>query len=81
MPVINSMDRLRQLVRAADAATYTTTTGVVKPKTAKQREIDKAVAEQVVRFAFDHAGITGDERNLAPSGLYIQLLEEARNGQ
>lgn len=66
------MDRLRALVAEAYAETVTTKSGIVKAKTAKQREIDKAVAEAVVRFAFDHGGYRGE--HLAPAGLWDELM-------
>ena len=73
---MNALDRLRYLVAVAHEPNVTTRGGIVKPKTKKQREIEAAVANEVVRFAFDHAGIT--EGHLAPGGLYLQLLDEIR---
>lgn len=71
---MTGLDRLRYLVGQAHQDTYTTATGIVKPKTKKQREIEWAVATEVVRFAFDHGGIT--EGHLAPGGLMLQLMAE-----
>lgn len=68
--------RLRYLVGVMCEPTFTTPSGIVKKKTNKQRDEERAVAEAVVRFAFDHLGIRGDEGNLAPSGLQVQLMRE-----
>lgn len=65
-------DRLKVLVAEAHRTTYQTNGGQTKAKTRKQLEIDKAVAEAVVRFAFDHAGF--NTNHLAPTGLYLELM-------
>ena len=65
--------RLREIVAASAEANTVTRGGAVKPKTGKQREIEHAVANEVVRFAFDHAGITGG--HLAPTGVLLDLLD------
>lgn len=70
-----ALDRLRYLVGVMCEPTQTTRGGIVRAKTKKQRQIDREVADAVVRFAFDHAGIT--EGHLAPGGLMLQLMEEA----
>ncbi len=70
---MTGLERLRYLVAVAKEETYTTRGGVVKMKTKKQRQVEFKVAEEVVRFAFDHAGIT--EGHLAPGGLFLQLWE------
>lgn len=72
-PAIN---RLLYLVAQSDQETFFTNGGVERTKTAKRRERELAVAQEVVRFAFDHAGITGGY--LAPTGLYMALLDIAR---
>lgn len=71
-----AMSRLRYLVGVAMEPTYTTRGGQIKNKTAKRREIERTVADEVVRFAFDHAGIKGDGNSLAPTGLFLQLMNE-----
>lgn len=68
-------DALRRVVAAKYTATVTTPGGLVRPKTAKQREIDAAVCEAVIRFAFDHTSYGTD--HLAPFGLETTLREEA----
>lgn len=67
------LDRLRYLVAQTKIDTVTTRSGIVKPKTKKQKEVDLAVANEVVRFAFDHGGY--NEGFLAPGGLFLALLE------
>lgn len=68
----DGLARLRALVEESYRDTYTTIGGLVRPKTKKQREIDKAVAEETVRFAFDHGGYRGE--HLAPAGLWADLM-------
>lgn len=65
-------NRLRYLVETAYKRTYSTTGGMTRVKTAKQREIEKAVAEEVVRFATDHC----TDAYLAPGGLWQDLQDE-----
>lgn len=66
------MDSLRRIVADVYTDTYMTTGGIVRTKTAKRREQEKAVAEAVVRFAFDHGGYRGE--HLAPAGLWFELM-------
>lgn len=66
------MRRLRELVLATVTPTYETRTGIVREKTAKRREIEREVAEAVVRFAFDHGGYR--RTHLAPGGLREEVL-------
>lgn len=69
-------NRLRYLAGVCCEPTFTTRGGLVKNKTNKQRDEERAVFEAVVRFAFDHLGIRGADGNLAPTGLQLQLTRE-----
>jgi hypothetical protein len=71
-----AVKRLIDLVATADQPTYVTSGGSLRLKSLKRRQQEHAVAQEVVRFAFDHAGITGGY--LAPTGLYLDLLDEVR---
>lgn len=64
---------LRALVAESATSTYMTPGGIIRDKTGKRREAEHKVAEAVVRFAFDHAGITNG--HLAPTGLLLDLLD------
>ncbi len=63
--------RLQYLVAQSLEPNETTRGGVVRPKTKKRRQIEAAVVEEVVRFAFDHGGY--GQEHLAPGGLYMEL--------
>lgn len=64
--------RLRYLVERSYTLTTTTTGGIDRRKTAKQREIEKAEAQAVIAFAVDHV----TDAYLAPAGLWSELVEE-----
>lgn len=68
-------ERLKYLVAQPYIETVTTKGGIVKPKTRKQVEIEKEVANEVVRFAYDHGGY--QLGFLAPGGLWMALADEA----
>lgn len=68
--------RLKQIIADSEATVYMTTGGVVKSKTAKRREIEYAVMQEVIRFAFDHGGYRGE--HLGPTGLMMELRDEVR---
>jgi hypothetical protein len=71
-PTSEGRQHLRRLVAETYRDTYETTGGVVRLKTRKRREQEKAVADAVVRFAFDHGGYRGE--HLAPGGLWAELM-------
>lgn len=73
--ILTGYPALRRIVAAKYEPNYTTRDGIVRPKTKKQREIDAAVCEAVVRFAFDHGGY-GDAYN-APFGLEQALRNDS----
>lgn len=73
MEILTGYPALRRIVAEKYEPNTTTKGGLVKPKTQKQREIDAAVCEAVVRFAFDHAGY--GEAYLAPFGLEQELRD------
>lgn len=68
------MDRLRYLVVRSYTRHTVTRGGVTKSKTAKQIQIESAVAREIVAFSVDYGVVPGHR---TPDSLWSALLDDA----